>query len=195
MLVNLVTFLYASYICSRGSSKYTWCPKLSLFYYIFLSLELKPSNAQAWIKAGYRFSGSEFPISDINSALFTHLICAFAGVNSSSYELSVWALCIVHRWAILLQLHEHCKTKESISQHPSFHCWWKGKLYHPFINGQQSFVQKIIHWLFNKDSQALWLPRSRPLLGFGKHKLRHDQYGITFSRVESRCKFWSTTKL
>ena len=60
-----------------------------MFYYIFLSLELKPSNAQAWIKAGYWFSGSEFPISDINSALFTHLICAFAGVNSSSYELSV----------------------------------------------------------------------------------------------------------
>uniref|UniRef100_A0A2N9FVR7 GH18 domain-containing protein n=1 Tax=Fagus sylvatica TaxID=28930 RepID=A0A2N9FVR7_FAGSY len=48
-----------------------------------------PAEAQTWIKAGYWLSGSEFPISDINSALFTHLICAFAGVNSSSHELSV----------------------------------------------------------------------------------------------------------
>ncbi|XP_059455307.1 class V chitinase-like [Corylus avellana] len=43
---------------------------------------------QFQIKAGYWFSGSEFPISDINSALFSHLICAFAGLNSPSYELS-----------------------------------------------------------------------------------------------------------
>ncbi|KAM4125597.1 hypothetical protein ACB094_01G321300 [Castanea mollissima] len=60
-----------------------------VLFHILLYSELKPSNAQTWIKVGYWFSGSEFPISDINSALFTHLICAFADVNSSSYELSV----------------------------------------------------------------------------------------------------------
>jgi GH18 family chitinase len=60
-----------------------------VLFHIFLSLELQPAEAQTWIKAGYWLSGSEFPISDINSALFTHLICAFAGVNSSSHELSV----------------------------------------------------------------------------------------------------------
>ncbi|KAM4133376.1 hypothetical protein ACJW30_01G323400 [Castanea mollissima] len=59
-----------------------------VLFHILLYSELKPSNAQTWIKVGYWFSGSEFPISDINSALFTHLICAFADVNSSSYELS-----------------------------------------------------------------------------------------------------------
>ncbi|KAJ0030211.1 hypothetical protein Pint_14648 [Pistacia integerrima] len=30
-----------------------------------------------------------FPISEINSALFTHLICAFANVDSSTYQLSI----------------------------------------------------------------------------------------------------------
>nr|POE66303.1 g-type lectin s-receptor-like serine/threonine-protein kinase [Quercus suber] len=48
-----------------------------------------PSEAQTWVKSGYWYSGTGSPISDINSALFTHLICAFADVNSSSYELSV----------------------------------------------------------------------------------------------------------
>ncbi|KAM4133373.1 hypothetical protein ACJW30_01G323200 [Castanea mollissima] len=48
-----------------------------------------PSEAQTWIKSGYWYSGTRSPISDINSALYTHLICAFAHVNSSSYELSV----------------------------------------------------------------------------------------------------------
>ncbi|KAK6236906.1 hypothetical protein SCA6_012243 [Theobroma cacao] len=57
--------------------------------HIFLSLGFHPSRAQNWIQAGYWFSGSEFPAADINSALFTHLICAFAGLNSSSYQLSI----------------------------------------------------------------------------------------------------------
>ncbi|KAL5772832.1 hypothetical protein ACOSP7_012447 [Xanthoceras sorbifolium] len=43
---------------------------------------------QTWIKAGYWFSGSEFPVSNINSALFTHLLCAFAPVNDTSYQLN-----------------------------------------------------------------------------------------------------------
>jgi GH18 family chitinase len=60
-----------------------------LLFRIFLSLHLVPSTAQTWIKAGYWYSSSGFPISDINSALFTHLICAFAELNSSSSELSI----------------------------------------------------------------------------------------------------------
>ncbi|XP_075665581.1 class V chitinase-like [Castanea sativa] len=60
-----------------------------VLFHILLYSKLKSSKAQTWIKAGYWFSSIEFPISDINSVLFTHLICAFAGVNSSSYELSV----------------------------------------------------------------------------------------------------------
>jgi GH18 family chitinase len=60
-----------------------------VLFHIFLSLHLKPSTAQTWIKGGYWYSGSGFPISDINSALFSHLIFAFAGLNSSSYQLSI----------------------------------------------------------------------------------------------------------
>ncbi|KAG7942623.1 hypothetical protein I3843_16G112800 [Carya illinoinensis] len=56
---------------------------------VFLSLALRPSEARTWVKAGYWFSGTNFPLSDINSALFTHLFCAFAGINPSSYELSI----------------------------------------------------------------------------------------------------------
>ncbi|GMN47163.1 hypothetical protein TIFTF001_016344 [Ficus carica] len=47
------------------------------------------SSAKTWIRAGYWYTGSESPIPDINSALFTHLLCAFANVNSSTYHLSI----------------------------------------------------------------------------------------------------------
>jgi GH18 family chitinase len=60
-----------------------------VLFHIFLSLHLKPSTSQTWIKSGYWYYGSQFPISDINSTLFTHLICAFADVNSESSELSI----------------------------------------------------------------------------------------------------------
>lgn len=56
---------------------------------VLLSLPFHPSEAQTWVKAGYWFSGTNFPLSDINSSLFTHLFCAFAGINSSRYELSI----------------------------------------------------------------------------------------------------------
>ncbi|CAK9177371.1 unnamed protein product [Ilex paraguariensis] len=46
-------------------------------------------GAQTWIKSGYWYSGSEFPVPDINSALFTHLMCSFADINSSTHELSI----------------------------------------------------------------------------------------------------------
>ncbi|KAG6739887.1 hypothetical protein POTOM_057505 [Populus tomentosa] len=59
------------------------------FSFAFLSSQNRCTVAQKWIKAGYWYGGSDFPIPDINSALFTHLICAFANVNSSTYELSI----------------------------------------------------------------------------------------------------------
>ncbi|KAJ6435675.1 hypothetical protein OIU84_000810 [Salix udensis] len=60
-----------------------------ILFQVFLSLNLHPAKAQAWIKAGYWNSGSGLPVSDINSTLYTHLICAFADLNSSSYHLSI----------------------------------------------------------------------------------------------------------
>ncbi|KAE9462617.1 hypothetical protein C3L33_05469, partial [Rhododendron williamsianum] len=61
----------------------------TLFLLLFLSSKFPCSTAQTWIKSGYWFSGSELPVTDINSPLFTHLICAFAGLNSSTYQLSI----------------------------------------------------------------------------------------------------------
>ncbi|KAF9662787.1 hypothetical protein SADUNF_Sadunf18G0090700 [Salix dunnii] len=55
----------------------------------YKSIKFVIKVAQNWVKAGYWYCGSDFPISDINSALFTHLICAFANINSSTYELSI----------------------------------------------------------------------------------------------------------
>jgi GH18 family chitinase len=91
---NALTLIYLtpseSLQKKKKKIKYVYMSKIIIvLFHIFLSLELQPAKAQTWIKAGYWFSGSKFPISGINSALFTHLICAFAGVNSSSYELFV----------------------------------------------------------------------------------------------------------
>ncbi|KAH7859576.1 hypothetical protein Vadar_002773 [Vaccinium darrowii] len=64
-----------------------------LFYIIsllfFLPSLTSSSEAQTWIKAGYWYTGSESPVTDIDSTLFTHLTCAFAHINSSTYELSI----------------------------------------------------------------------------------------------------------
>ncbi|KAK7329974.1 hypothetical protein VNO77_24157 [Canavalia gladiata] len=63
---------------------------LSFHVVIFsLKLESLEGETESWFKIGYWYSGSEFPISEINSALYTHLICAFADINTSSFEISV----------------------------------------------------------------------------------------------------------
>ncbi|XXG58922.1 hypothetical protein AAC387_Pa04g1104 [Persea americana] len=53
----------------------------SLFY-----LHLNPTSAQTPVKAGYMSSDSELPISNINSALFSHLFCAFVDLNPQSNQ-------------------------------------------------------------------------------------------------------------
>ncbi|KAG5564140.1 hypothetical protein RHGRI_000357 [Rhododendron griersonianum] len=58
-------------------------------FLLFLSSKFPCSSAQTWIKSGYWFSGSKFPVTDINSTLFTHLICGMAGLNPSTYQLSI----------------------------------------------------------------------------------------------------------
>ncbi|KAL5547610.1 hypothetical protein UlMin_002841 [Ulmus minor] len=61
--------------------------KLVILTLFLLPLELQCSTSKTWIQSGYYYSETELPISDINSALFTHLLCAFAYVNSSSYQI------------------------------------------------------------------------------------------------------------
>ncbi|KAL5772803.1 hypothetical protein ACOSQ2_012727 [Xanthoceras sorbifolium] len=57
---------------------------------LFFSLNLQwCSSSENWIRGGYWHSRSELPVSEINSALFTHLMCAFAQINSSTYHISI----------------------------------------------------------------------------------------------------------
>ncbi|XVE97510.1 hypothetical protein REPUB_Repub03eG0025500 [Reevesia pubescens] len=60
-----------------------------IFLFIFFSSQFHFSEAQTWVKAGYWQANGEFPIQDVNSVLFTHLSCAFAEVNSSTYQLFI----------------------------------------------------------------------------------------------------------
>ncbi|XP_027174115.1 uncharacterized protein LOC113773691 [Coffea eugenioides] len=74
---------------SEGNSFMASVSRIILLLLVILPSNLPYSIAQNWIKAGYWYSGTEFPIADINSALFSHLICAFADINSSTYELHI----------------------------------------------------------------------------------------------------------
>ncbi|GLT75620.1 hypothetical protein SLA2020_473280 [Shorea laevis] len=63
-----------------------------VFLLCFLILPSKlscSSNPQKWIRAGYWNAESELSASDIKSALFTHLICSFAFVNSTTFQLKI----------------------------------------------------------------------------------------------------------
>ncbi|KAK2650768.1 hypothetical protein Ddye_018257 [Dipteronia dyeriana] len=61
----------------------------TFFVLLFFSLNLQCSSSDNWIRAGYWVSSSAFPVSEINSALFTHLMCAFARINSSTYHILI----------------------------------------------------------------------------------------------------------
>ncbi|XP_044490867.1 class V chitinase-like [Mangifera indica] len=56
-------------------------------FYIFLSISTAQTN---WVGVGYYwYSAFAIPLSEINSSLFTHIICAHTTVNSTSYQLSL----------------------------------------------------------------------------------------------------------
>ncbi|XP_031266315.1 uncharacterized protein LOC116124717 [Pistacia vera] len=61
---------------------------LAAFFFIF-SLKFYSAKTETWVKGGYWYSRSEIPSLGINSTFYTHLHCAFADVNSTSYELSL----------------------------------------------------------------------------------------------------------
>ena len=57
--------------------------------FIFL-LQLHLSTGQTTVvKAGYWFPRSGFPVSSIDSTLFTHLFCAFADLDSVSFQVTI----------------------------------------------------------------------------------------------------------
>ncbi|XP_038699718.1 uncharacterized protein LOC119997019 [Tripterygium wilfordii] len=56
---------------------------------LFISFKVDCSSSDTWIKGGYWYCGTGFPVSEIDSTLFTHLTCSFAFVNSSSYQILI----------------------------------------------------------------------------------------------------------
>ncbi|KAG5564141.1 hypothetical protein RHGRI_000358 [Rhododendron griersonianum] len=63
-----------------------------LFTIIFLLLLFLPSltsSSETWIKAASWFSGGQFPVSDIDSTLFTHMAFGFAYINYRTHELYI----------------------------------------------------------------------------------------------------------
>ncbi|KAI6668330.1 hypothetical protein NL676_016183 [Syzygium grande] len=74
--------LPASEPVSHGGRRQT-----RLFLNLFLCLH-PSSEERTWVKSGYFYAGSEIPVSDIDSSLFSHLICAFASIGSSTQPLS-----------------------------------------------------------------------------------------------------------
>ncbi|KAK9175686.1 hypothetical protein WN944_027693 [Citrus x changshan-huyou] len=51
--------------------------------------EFHPAKAKPWIRIGYLDSSEVSTISGINYDLFTHLICSYADINSTTYQLSL----------------------------------------------------------------------------------------------------------
>ncbi|RAL37738.1 hypothetical protein DM860_000432 [Cuscuta australis] len=47
------------------------------------------TSKATWVQSGFWYAGSEFPVPDIDSSLYTHLVFAFAHINSSTYELYI----------------------------------------------------------------------------------------------------------
>ncbi|KOM32915.1 hypothetical protein LR48_Vigan01g247100 [Vigna angularis] len=58
---------------------------LTLFSFKSQSFADNPS----WVKAGYYYSGNEISASDIKATLFTHLLCAFAFINPTTYNIFI----------------------------------------------------------------------------------------------------------
>ncbi|RVX05138.1 hypothetical protein CK203_020255 [Vitis vinifera] len=76
------------------------------FLLFFLAFGLPYSHGETWIKAGYWYAGSESPIPDIKSGLFTHLLCAFADINPTTYQLSI----STSEETLLLYLYRHSQA-------------------------------------------------------------------------------------
>ncbi|ESR66912.1 hypothetical protein CICLE_v10010769mg [Citrus x clementina] len=62
---------------------------LFLLLTLSLPLNLQCTRSPNWIRGGYWHAHSELPIAEIHSALFSHLMCAFAFINSSTYNIFI----------------------------------------------------------------------------------------------------------
>ncbi|XP_058759454.1 cysteine-rich receptor-like protein kinase 10 isoform X2 [Vicia villosa] len=66
-------------------------PTIFAFFSVFLSLTSHSfaADTTSWVKAGYYYSGNEISASEIKSTLFTHILCAFAFINSTNYNIFI----------------------------------------------------------------------------------------------------------
>ncbi|KAI8570430.1 hypothetical protein RHMOL_Rhmol01G0033400 [Rhododendron molle] len=56
---------------------------------LLLFLPSLTSSSETWIKAGSWFTSGQFPVSDIDSTLFTHMAFGFAYINYKTHELYI----------------------------------------------------------------------------------------------------------
>uniref|UniRef100_A0A7C9EZP1 Uncharacterized protein n=1 Tax=Opuntia streptacantha TaxID=393608 RepID=A0A7C9EZP1_OPUST len=61
----------------------------SEIYHHHPKAKAEAAAAPSWIRAGYWLTVSSYPAPDLESSLFTHLFCGFAGINSSTFKLSI----------------------------------------------------------------------------------------------------------
>lgn len=62
---------------------------LPFFLTLLFLLQLHSSAGQNAVRAGYWFPGSGFPVSSIDSTLFTHLFCAFADLDPQTNRVII----------------------------------------------------------------------------------------------------------
>ncbi|XP_038879961.1 class V chitinase-like [Benincasa hispida] len=63
---------------------------INLFFSFIVLLQLHSSAGQSsGMKGIYWFSGSGFPVSDIDSSLFTHIFCAFADLAPNTFQVTI----------------------------------------------------------------------------------------------------------
>ncbi|XP_021741439.1 ephrin type-B receptor 3-like [Chenopodium quinoa] len=62
---------------------------VQLIYTMVYYVEAADGIKTSWIRSGYWLTVSANPAPDIDSSLFTHLYCGFAGLNSTTYHLSI----------------------------------------------------------------------------------------------------------
>ncbi|KAB1211837.1 Chitotriosidase-1 [Morella rubra] len=60
-----------------------------VFSTLLFLLQFHCYAGQSVVKAVYWFPGSGFPVSSIDSTLFTHIFCAFADLNASTYQVTI----------------------------------------------------------------------------------------------------------
>ncbi|XP_022633762.1 probable endochitinase [Vigna radiata var. radiata] len=73
-------------IIKRASNLIVFCTFfLTLFSFKYQSFGDNPS----WVKVGYYYSDNEVSTSDIKATLFTHLLCAFAFINTTIYNIFI----------------------------------------------------------------------------------------------------------